>query len=139
MLAMVAMITRAAAANAQPEVVQEQGFVASCTGQGDGYTAMVDLNQNSAYGVAAGLNIAYATGTELVGTGTTSGPILTNNKVNVDFTLVNPDSQPPSPARSATVSGSCDLAGQPRRVHEVRRDAGYIVVVTGTNAHSPPT
>jgi hypothetical protein len=125
-----AIMASPSAANAKPEVIEEQGFVAFCTGEANGYSVTVDLYQNTTVQVAP--TVTIQAGDQLIfGTGTTSRDIFNDGTVEVDFNLVDAGTE--LPAGSATVAGTYFLAGEPQRVHEVRRDDNYVVVVTGTN------
>ena len=132
-LAVVGLVSMATQAQAAPVVVEEEGFVAFCTGTAGGYSATVDLYQNSTVNVAPTATIETADGTVLAGEGTTAGDVFDSGTVDVTFELDELEADPPAPAGSASLSGTYRLSGSPTRVHQAIRDNGYIVVSTGTN------
>jgi hypothetical protein len=131
-----ALIAFPASATAQP--VDEAGNLADlCSGEGDGYTATVNLFQTSAFGgfVEASGFIETPDGSTLQVTGFTDGDLIFGDDGTIDIvlTLVNAETQ--EPAGSATVSGTYTASGRPTRVHEVINEGEEIVVSVGT--HTP--
>ena len=131
--AAVGLMSMTTSAQAAPQVIAEQGFVADCTGAAGGYSAIVSLYQNSTVDVAPTAFIETADGRELAGEGTSAGDVFDDGTVDVTFALTDNGAVPPVPAGSASLSGTYALSGSPTRVHQAIRDDGYIVVVTGTN------
>jgi hypothetical protein len=129
-----ALIAFPAAATAQP--VDEAGYLAECSGAGDGYTATVNLFQTSAQGgfVEASGFIETPDGSTPQVTGFTDGDLIFDDgTIDIVLTLVDEETQ--EPAGSATVSGTYTVSGRPTRVHEVINEGEQIVVSVGT--HTP--
>jgi hypothetical protein len=121
-----------ASASAQP--VDEVGNVAECSGEADGYTAIVNLFQSSAQGgvVVAETVIVTPDGRTLLSTGLTDGDLIFDDgTIDIGVTLVDEETQ--QSAGSATVSGTYAVSGRPTRVHQVINEGEQIVVVVGTN------
>jgi hypothetical protein len=119
------------AASAAPEVTYQQGYVAFCTGQAGGYSATVDLYQNSTVQVAPTAVIETADGAVLVGPGTTDGALFDDGTIDASFQLSNRETD--TAAGSASLTGTYAVVGPTTRAHEAIRDANMIVVTTGTN------
>jgi hypothetical protein len=129
-----ALIAFPASATAQP--VDEVGYLAECSGAGDGHTATVNLFQTSAQGgfVEASGFIETTDGSTLQVTGFTDGDLIFDDgTIDIVLTLVDAETQ--EPAGSATVSGTYTVSGRPTRVHEVINEGEVIVVTVGT--HTP--
>jgi hypothetical protein len=130
-----ALIAFPTSATAQP--VDEAGYLADlCSGEGDGYTATVNLFQTSAFGgfVEASGFIETPDGSTLQVTGFTDGDLIFDDgTIDIVLTLVDGETQ--EPAGSATVSGTYIVSGGPTRVHEVINEGEEIVVSVGT--HTP--
>jgi hypothetical protein len=130
-----ALIAFPASATAQP--VDEAGYLADlCSGEGDGYTATVNLFQTSAQGgfVEASGFIETPDGSTLQVTGFTDGDLIFDDgTIDIVLTLVDEETQ--EPAGSATVSGTYTVSGRPTRVHEVINEGEQIVISVGT--HTP--
>lgn len=131
-----ALMAFPATASGQPPFDEEVGFVVECFGDGEGYTATVTLFQTTAVQAPtpASATVIIETSDGIVLAGETTGDVLFDNgtiDVVVDLTELEPEQG--APAGSATVSGTYELSGQATRVHQAFRDAGFIVVVLGTN------
>ena len=119
-----------AAASAQPGTgaVQEQGYVAECSGAGDGYTATVTLYENSLFGDET--SVVITTGDSTLAGATPEGAFLTDGTIG-DVTVNLFDEQ--TAAGSATVTGGTyTLSGEPTRVHDVINEGEAIVISVGT-------
>lgn len=127
----VGLVAFPSAASGQPTVTEEVGFVAFCTGAAGGYTVTADLYQNSTVEVPPVVIVEVTDGPVLVGIGSTEGDVFDNGNIDVDVDLVNREDD--TPAGPASVTGTYTLVGKPQRVHQALRDAGFIVVITGTN------
>ena len=129
--ALIAIPTSATAA----KPVDEVGNLADlCSGEGDGYTATVNLFQSSAAGgvVVAEAFIETPDGSTLQSTGFTDGDLIFDDgTIDIVITLVDEMTQ--ESAGSATVSGTYTVSGTPTRVHELINEGEEIVVVVGTN------
>jgi hypothetical protein len=128
--ALIASPTTATAA----KPVDEVGNLADlCSGEGDGYTATVNLFQSSAAGgvVVADAFIETPDGSTL--TGFTDGDLLFDDDGTIDVVITLVDEMTQESAGSATVSGTYTVSGRPTRVHEVINEGEEIVVVVGTN------
>jgi hypothetical protein len=128
--ALIASPTSATAA----KPVDEVGNLADlCSGEGDGYTATVNLFQSSAAGgvVVADAFIETPDGSTL--TGFTDGDLLFDDDGTIDVVITLVDEMTQESAGSATVSGTYTVSGRPTRVHEVINEGEEIVVVVGTN------
>jgi hypothetical protein len=131
-----ALVAFPASATAQPPFEEEVGFVVECSGEGDGYTASVTLFQTTAgaaeFPASATAIIETSDGTVVAGE-TTGDVLFDDGTIDVVVDLVELEPVEGAPAGSATVSGTYELSGHPTRVHEAIRDAGFIIVVIGTN------
>jgi hypothetical protein len=131
-----ALIALPTSATAQP--VDEAGKVADlCSGEGDGYTATVNLFQSSALGgvVVAEAFIETPDGSTLLSSGFTDGDLLFDDDGTIDVVITLVDELTQESAGSATVSGTYAVSGEPARVHEVINEGEEIVVSVGT--HTP--
>lgn len=130
-----ALIAFPTAATAQP--VDEVGYLAECSGEGDGYTASLNLFQTSAQGgfVEASGFIETPDGSTLQVTGFTDGDLIFDDDGTIDIVLALVNEETQEPAGSATVSGTYTVSGEPTRVHEVINEGEEIVISVGT--HTP--
>jgi hypothetical protein len=130
-----ALIAFPTAATAQP--VDEVGYLAECSGEGDDYTASLNLFQTSAQGgfVEASGFIETPDGSTLQVTGFTDGDLIFDDDGTIDIVLALVNEETQEPAGSATVSGTYTVSREPTRVHEVINEGEEIVISVGT--HTP--
>jgi hypothetical protein len=127
-LSAAALMALPASATAQP--VESVGYVADiCTGVGDDFTALVNLNENSAFGDEATVRIETSAGSELFGI-TTDGPFFQDGTINAVLTVVDVETE--EPAGTATVTGTYTVSGEPTRYFNRFNEGEELVITVGT-------
>jgi hypothetical protein len=115
------------ASAAPPEIIEEQGYVVECTGEGGGYTANVFLFENSTVPPQEPtVLIETADGTQLVGVGPATEDLFSDPSINVEFAVEG--------GETATLTGTFSVTGSPTPVKEPAvRDENFVVLSTGSH------